>query len=516
MSGKQFSISAIFSATDKISAPARKISESINKIGAVSRLAGSAATSAFDKTSSSANKAGSAIDKLKSKFNFSNQIGKVKDLGKALRSLSSSLAVAGGVGVGAGYTLYRGLGAVRAKEMGVALLGGAFAPGKSLAEREKVGNKEFANTQSMAQQLPGNASEIASFRAMLKQRGVNPNLEVIKHYTDMMSVMGITNISELEQAIRSTLSGNQSDLLERANLKLHTDNGVSFYKELSTGKESKHFKNAKEQEKFLREYAAQHYAGNTQQIMDSVAGKESNLSDTIEKTSAKLAEGSGFVKAYNQQIEILSKIVTKVGEALMPTIKSISEFAQQNKTATAILVIGVPVVLTFSAALIALSVAFGYVGHGIMLSRIFLSKLLILLSGATLPITLLITTLVLGAVAIYRNWEPIKGFFSGVIDTITSKFQVLLDYIERVKSAASSFASDIFPSANGMSLPGQSRIPQLSSGVTGAGTNVPITVNNNIHVDKSGNTTTKTEIKTPHKNSTNVGRATRGTAQRKF
>lgn len=102
--------------------------------------------------------------------------------------------------------------------------------------------------------------------------------------------------------------------------------------------------------------------------------------------------------------------------ALAGVTSGIADFVRENST----------LVQAVGAAVAAFV---GFQAVGTIISAVRVAWMGLSLAMMANPIGLVIAGLAAGAVLVYKNWEPIKGFFIGMWDGITSAFQKSIDWI---------------------------------------------------------------------------------------
>ena len=177
---------------------------------------------------------------------------------------------------------------------------------------------------------------------------------------------------------------------------------------------------------------------------DTVAKLVANVDEyrkQIEMVNSQQAKGSmgrefaAQLATTNAQWEIsknrLTEISVNIGSVLLPAINSVlggfgaaaskvADFVRENQTL-------VGNIATVAGAIVGSLVAWKTMSFGIGLVVTAFNALKIAM--ATNPIGLLAVGLVTAAALIYKNWEPIKGFFSGLWDSIRATVSSAIDWI---------------------------------------------------------------------------------------
>lgn len=120
---------------------------------------------------------------------------------------------------------------------------------------------------------------------------------------------------------------------------------------------------------------------------------------------------------------LLAPAVTAVAQALVPVITGIGQFIMEHKTLVTNLALAVGTVGAVVAGFGSLKI-----GIGAVVVAFHALKLAI----ATNPIGLIVTALAVGAVLIYKNWEPIKAFFGDVWAGIKAGATIAWEYLSKV------------------------------------------------------------------------------------
>ncbi len=123
----------------------------------------------------------------------------------------------------------------------------------------------------------------------------------------------------------------------------------------------------------------------------------------------------------------IGEVAVNIGTIFLPAVNAamgalagvtsgIADFVRENST----------LVQAVGAAVAAFV---GFQAVGTIISAVRVAWMGLSLAMMANPIGLVIAGLAAGAVLVYKNWEPIKGFFIGMWDGITSAFQKSIDWI---------------------------------------------------------------------------------------
>lgn len=428
---RSFSVSAIFTAVNRLSAPVaamgRQISQFASSVRTSSRFAGSSLAG----VAADANRAALSISNALNSITFSRLQQRLSQLRSQLRQAASginnagnNIAGFGASGVAAGYGLNKTLDAVREKEAVQGSLGIEYTKdNKSMtpAERMRVGQEQYARTAELATKLPGSVETVGLLRALMHRKGVEGNMENITGLTNLLTGMGKGTLDhEALSAFQSTLTGNQSDLMERVGLKLHTEDGKISYRK-DDGTEVK-FKNFTDQLKYLIDYGTKNFPDATKIAMSSTAGVESNLGDAAATASVSTWENSGGLKLYKDTVQELTKALSDLTPKMTDVIKPAVEFFKANDKIFKGILIGVPGLIVLGAALKVLAVSLS--GFSILLS----------------PVGLAIAAMGAAALIAFKDFDSFKSVlptFEQLKNAIESIRNIFLNGISAIKQWAS-------------------------------------------------------------------------------
>ena len=154
-------------------------------------------------------------------------------------------------------------------------------------------------------------------------------------------------------------------------------------------------------------------------IMETTRQQMTELANAGERAVKTI--GSMMAPAFGQLLGVLT-----------PVVNSIVKFAKENPELTKTVLTGAAVVIGFTAALGAAKLATGAIVYalgplltvtklvGLALPYVATGIRAITMAMAANPIGRLIVGLTTAAVLIYKNWEPIKGFFVGLWESVKS------------------------------------------------------------------------------------------------
>lgn len=428
---RSFNISAIFSAVDKLTQPVKQMSRQISQFASVTKSASQAANSAFNSTGNAAQSAGNKIKNAFNSINFNklqfqlkNIQGHMKDFASMGAKVSAGLAVTG-------YAANKSLNPVRDYESARNALSVAFTAKDdkmTMADRMKVGEKQYQDTADMASKLPGSVVDIAQFRALLESEGAKSSQQFIQGFTDGLPRLGKSVLdNEYMNAVQSTLMGNQSDLMEKLKLKSFTDDKKGKgLRDLFTGQEH-FFKNNADKLAYISQFIAKHYKGGTELAMASTGGVESNFGDATDSGFVKVWKDSGGLKLYTDLVKEFTGIVTKLATTITPFVKTFVDFISRHKELAYSIVIAIPAVTALVTGFVALSHA--------LIPIILITKVLgVSLAGVGalaggLALGIGVIAAMGGALAaLYIYWDDLKQLLSDEIWT---------QWIERWKQTVS-------------------------------------------------------------------------------
>jgi TP901 family phage tail tape measure protein len=187
--------------------------------------------------------------------------------------------------------------------------------------------------------------------------------------------------------------------------------------------------------------------------METAKKKISSLNETADRLSKML--GTTMEPA-------LGTVTGGLGSALV----AVENFTKAHPDLTRNLLVVGGTLATATAALSALSIgaglarfAFGALGKTMMLS----------------PVGLIVTGLAVGAGLLIANWEPVKGFFIGLWDTVTNAFKTAYEWIigklvaigEAYRQVKASLGFGDDPTASAQARQNTVQAAALPAGVTG-------------------------------------------------
>jgi hypothetical protein len=146
---------------------------------------------------------------------------------------------------------------------------------------------------------------------------------------------------------------------------------------------------------------------------DTTGGKEANLHARL--MDAQLRIGT-----------VLLPLYTRALEGAATALEKLNTFTARHPTLTKFMVTGLAALGAALAgtaiALTSVGTAFKLVGSAIL----FVGRL-----ALTNPVGLIITAIAVGALLIYKYWDPIKGFFKDLWEDVTQSFQKALSFITK-------------------------------------------------------------------------------------
>jgi hypothetical protein len=307
---KNFNVSAIFTAVDKISAPVKRIESSLksmaDKVGSFSQKA----HSSFGKIDNAVNKTGHSIDRLKARFNFSNVIGKIRDVGRALSDMggkakSTFSALTPGWGT-AGVLALGGYAAKSILDIAGEREGYALAL-STMYGGDKQGAARLSTLEKTATKLPYNLQNYVEADTVMKDVGLTATPEMFKGLASLAAAKHI-EFPDFVRDMRSMETESLKTILGTAAMPEEKDGIVSFIG--WNGKREKFKKDEKGLQKFYK-YLANlgntKYEGLADKMGNSYLGAKATLSDTIDATLAKAVTDSGWLKSVTDMVQGISK-----------------------------------------------------------------------------------------------------------------------------------------------------------------------------------------------------------------
>lgn len=367
----------------------------------------------------------SAYDKMTAGISqaVTRSVSKLKALSEKTEALSKSAFAfgrdAGAIGLATAGVLAAPLKAAADMEkMQVAL---KTALGGSVSETEKA----FKVINDFAARTPYGLEEVMSGFIKLKNMGLDPSNKSLQSYGNTASAMG-KSLGDMIEAVTDATTGEFERLKEFGIKASSTKDKVTF---LFRGVKTTISKDAASIQKYLQSIGDTYFAGGIEEQSKTVYGQLSTLQDNFKMSAAAL--GKTLIPTINE----LFKRVT-------PVIDNLQKWIEKNPELTKKIMLAVAGFAAFNLGLSGLSFAFGgvmkaisiggkvfqgltstlgFVGKAVMfVGRLFLAN----------PILIAIAAIAAAAYLIYRHWDKIKAFFTGIWNSVTATFSRAWNWIK--------------------------------------------------------------------------------------
>jgi len=319
---------------------------------------------------------------------------------------------------------------------GIAVLGAFGGAVKKAADMERLtmalntafqGNEAAATSafntiQQFAANTPFQMEEVLRSFLKLKNMGLNPSQAALESYGNTASAMG-KSLNDMIEAVADAATGEFERLKEFGIRAKSQGDQVTF---TFRGVETTVAKNSEQIEKYLMRIGQTDFAGGMERQSQTLSGRLSTLRDNFDMAAATI--GKIFLPAVSDMVA-----------GLTPVLERIAKFAETN-----------PMIFKIAAGFGVAAVALG--GFALAAAGIIKAVAIFKTVGAAItivtgaikamslavmanPIVLVIAGIAAAAYLIYRNWEPISGFFVQLWDTVTAKFNQFVDFVKNIPSA---------------------------------------------------------------------------------
>lgn len=347
---------------------------------------------------------------------------------------------------------------------GIALAGVLAVPLKAAADMESLnialkssfqGNAEaakeaFDNINKFAAQTPFELNEVTTSFLRLKNSGLDPSVKALEAYGNIASSMPGKTLMDFTEAVGDAVMG-ENERLKEFNISASKSGDLINY--TFEGVTTTVKNNAKDIEKYLQYIGNVKFAGATVAQSKSVNGMLSTLKDGAVMAAAKI--GTTFIPRLK---EIFNQIT--------PVIDKVSAWVAKNPKLTETILKGVAAAALLSFTISALAFTFGglfkiisavmwisktYTAITMAMRAAQMAYTFSILAGSTAgatftavvtamnlaflasPIFWIIAGIVALGVAVYsvyKNWDKLKVWFTGLWESVKIGFNKFLGFVK--------------------------------------------------------------------------------------
>ena len=342
---KSFSISALFTAVDKLTNPVKAMGTAVSKFATVVKTSSSQANTALGQTASKAKQMGAAFSSVSAKFYFRNTLGHLKDISSTIGGIISKTSkwglALGALGTASTAVLFeKVLDAGSRKQLSINALAQGYmldqkdASPESYQKAKAAAIKRDKEIVEWGASSPFKVPDMRQAAARLKAAAIDPSKQLFEGMANVNTLNPLATVAAQAEALIDLLNGETERMKEAFNMKFSKVKGKDQYEYTSPDKKKMLIKKD-DLVPFVTKTITENrvYKGAAGRNKDSYEIAKSNYEDAKDAALEAMSFDTGFLAAGTRVMKSLGELVKNNTDQFSAAFTRITTLIEANRPA---------------------------------------------------------------------------------------------------------------------------------------------------------------------------------------